>query len=167
MSNNLIAKGPLMHIFTLEQMNLVLAGTPFTSPMGSISPTCYARLFRMKVLHKAFLCMQWRLNFIFVQEYWRNCANKMLVKLTLGHQNPCIFHIHKREAANLHMCVAKLMLKATLDTLNVWPLLISGRCLRLLSKLVIVVVNSGLIVNYCLIIKSEFVSFFYQNRNND
>ncbi len=30
---------------------------------------------------KAFWCLQWRLNFLFVQEYWRNCANKMLVKL--------------------------------------------------------------------------------------
>ncbi len=51
---------------------------------GSISSTFYACLFCTKVLHKAFLCLQWRLNFLLVQEYWRNCANKMSVKLTPG-----------------------------------------------------------------------------------
>ncbi len=51
---------------------------------GSISPTFYARLFRTKVSREAFLCLPWRLNFLFAQEYWRNCANKMLVKLTPG-----------------------------------------------------------------------------------
>ncbi len=31
---------------------------------------------------QSFLCLQWRLSFLFVQEYWCNCANKLLVKLT-------------------------------------------------------------------------------------
>ncbi len=53
----------------------------FLAPVKNLTTFC-ARLFRTKVSRGAFLCLQWRLNFLFAQEYWRNCANKMLVKLT-------------------------------------------------------------------------------------
>jgi hypothetical protein len=43
---------------------------------GSISPTFYAQLFCTKVLRKTFLA----------QGNWRNCAHKILVKLTLSHK---------------------------------------------------------------------------------
>ncbi len=39
--------------------------------------------FFLKVLRKAFLCLQLRLNVLLAQEYWRKCDHKMLVKLTL------------------------------------------------------------------------------------
>jgi hypothetical protein len=51
---------------------------------GSISSTFYTRLFSTKVSRKAFLCLKYRLNFLLTQGNWRNCALKMLVKLTQG-----------------------------------------------------------------------------------
>jgi hypothetical protein len=53
----------------------------------SISPTFYARLFRAKVSHKAFLHLHFRFELFLAQEYWRKCAQKMLVKLTKGWYN--------------------------------------------------------------------------------
>ncbi len=49
----------------------------------SISPTFYMRLFRTKVLRKDFCA--WSIGKLFLaQGNWRQCANKMLVKLTKG-----------------------------------------------------------------------------------
>jgi hypothetical protein len=50
----------------------------------SISPTFYARLFRTKVLHKAFLYLNFRYELLWAKKYWHKCAYKMLVKLTRG-----------------------------------------------------------------------------------
>ncbi len=62
-------------------------GTFFINPLGSISPTFYACLFLLRKFHaKLFLCL-------FAQEYWHNCANKMLVKLTPGRR--CKYAIAK------------------------------------------------------------------------
>jgi hypothetical protein len=33
---------------------------------------------------RSFFVLAVKVNFLFAQEYWRNCANKMLVKLTQG-----------------------------------------------------------------------------------
>jgi hypothetical protein len=52
-----------------------------SSHLMLISPTFYARLFCAKVLR--FLCLHFR--FELAQEYWRKCAHKMLVKLTIDH----------------------------------------------------------------------------------
>jgi hypothetical protein len=48
----------------------------------SISPPFYSSLFRTKVLHKAFLYLHFRFHLFWAQEYLRNCAHKILVKLT-------------------------------------------------------------------------------------
>jgi hypothetical protein len=61
---------------------LYLAALVIEQDLGSISPTFYARLFCTKVSREAFLFLQLRLNFLFAQEYWCNCTNKMFVKLT-------------------------------------------------------------------------------------
>jgi hypothetical protein len=50
--------------------------------LGSISPTFYELLFRMKVFHEAFLTLHFRFVLFLAQEYLRKCAHKMLVKLT-------------------------------------------------------------------------------------
>ncbi len=50
--------------------------------LESISPTFYAQLFCTKVLRAAFLHVNFRFKLFLVQEYWRKCAQKMLVKLT-------------------------------------------------------------------------------------
>jgi hypothetical protein len=48
----------------------------------------------MKVSLKAYLYLKQRLNFLLAQGNWRNCAHKMLVKLTPDELsagvNPCI-----------------------------------------------------------------------------
>ncbi len=62
--------------FTLKVAELQL-GESTRGPFQQA--TIYRRLFREKVLRKAFLCLKYRLNYV-----WRKCANKMLVKLTKG-----------------------------------------------------------------------------------
>ncbi len=52
----------------------------------SISPN-FIRLFRTKIFHKAFLNLHFRFDIFLAKEYWRKCAQKMLVKLTTGHQS--------------------------------------------------------------------------------
>ncbi len=48
------------------------------------SPTFYGWLFRSKVSSAAFLYLDFMFELYLAQDYWRKCAHKMLVKLTLA-----------------------------------------------------------------------------------
>jgi hypothetical protein len=48
----------------------------------SISPTFYALLFCTKVLREVFWYIHYKFELLLAQNYWRKCAQKMLVKLT-------------------------------------------------------------------------------------
>jgi hypothetical protein len=79
-----------------------VVNTSFMDHLVSISPTFYARLFRMKVLREAFLYLHIRFELLLVKENSRKCAYKMLVKLTNKGLNTAVLQMYRR---NLLSCI--------------------------------------------------------------